>query len=212
MKAKGDWYFDGYEARQQIGTDGRPHRELVYTGEYYGFSRGQDPRPIKAICTAATAVFLLFYILAALSSAPSARVPYIGMPLMLSMAPGAYLILGLVCFWRAEREMTARVCFSSLRRMDRALRVMLFLAVFCLAGCAVRVVQVPACLREAPDRRYLICAVLSCASILFEFFFLRRNPVIIVRDPDPQSARSKELEEKKAGKRGKSPESGEKTG
>jgi len=196
MRGKGDWYFDGYEAREQLGADGRAHRELVYTGEYYGFARGQEPLPVKLVCTAATLVYLLYYILAALSHAATARVPYVGMPLMLTMAPGAYLLIGLVCFWPTEREMTVRACYSSLRRMDRALRIMVPLAGICLAGCIVHAVLTPASLTSSAELRYYICAVLSCAAVIFEFVYLRKKPVIIVRDPEPESARIGELAEK----------------
>jgi len=115
---------------------------------------------------------------------------------MLTMAPGAYLLIGLVCFWPTEREMTVRACYSSLRRMDRALRIMVPLAGICLAGCIVHAVLTPASLTSSAELRYYICAVLSCAAVIFEFVYLRKKPVIIVRDPEPESARIEELAEK----------------
>ena len=197
MRARGDWYFDGYEARTSIGPDGRAHKELIYTGEYYGFARGQDPMPIKLVCTAATLIYLICYVLDAMSGAAIARVPYIGLPLMLSLAPGAYLLIGLGCFLPAEREMTVRVCYSSLRRMDRALRIMLPLVCVSLIGCIVYAFLSPALLTARKELSYLLCAAAASLAVIFEFIYLRKNPVIVVRDPEPESERVRELEEKR---------------
>lgn len=200
MKHRGDWYFEGYEGRSVPGADGRPRRRLVYTGEYYGFARGGNALRRKLLYTLAVAVYLLCYTLNALSSAETARIAYIGMPVMLSVVPAIWLVLGLVCFWPAGEEMTARVLYASLRRMRRALWVMTPLLAVGAVGCVIRFIPRPALLSSGAELLYLLCTIGAFGADCFVLVLLRRDPVVVVRDPEPDSMRERELEEKRRSK------------
>lgn len=194
---KGDWYFDGYEGRKIVDARGRSRSTLIYTGEYYGFARGQNPRPIKLACLAASLVYLIGYLFNALNNSGTAQTFYVGLPLMLSMVPGIYLLIGTGCFLPTKEEMTVRACYASLRRMDRSLRFLVPMLGISVLGGLYHFLRSPSLFASWPDLSYLLCVLLSFAATLFEFRLLRKNPVIIVRNPEPESLRMKDLEQKK---------------
>ena len=180
---KGDWYFDGYESRSSLGSDGRSHNKLVYTGAYYGFAKGYNARVLKITYAGLTFFYLACWFLSAASSSAAARVPYIGMPMMVSLFPGIYLLIGTCCFLPAKAEMTARVYYSSLRRMHRSLMVIVPLLAISSAGCIFYCVFG----RGIPASRELgyVCFILfAFCGTLVEFILLRKRPAVIVRDPD----------------------------
>ncbi len=193
---KGDWYFDGYEGRKIVDNQGKSRSSLIYTGEYYGFARGQDPRPIKLACLSASLVYFLCYFFNALNNSGTAQTFYVGLPLMLSMVPGIYLLIGTGCFMPAKEEMTVRVCYSSLRRMDRSLRFIVPMLTISALGGLYHFIRTPALFASWPDLRYFLFVLLALAATLFEFRLLRKNPVVIVRNPEPESMRMKDLEQK----------------
>lgn len=202
MKGRGDWYFDGYEGRSVPNPDGRPRRQLVYTGEYYGFSGVGKMRGQKLWYTLAVAVYLLCYVSNSLSNGTMAHTAYVGLPVFLSVVPAVWLVIGLVCFWAAGPEMTARTLYSSLRRMKRSLWFITPLLAVGSGGCVVCFILQPSLIRIGAEWLYLLCTFIALGAVCSMLVLMRKNPVVIVRDPEPDSQRMHELEEKnKAGKR-----------
>lgn len=195
MKLKGDWYFDGYEGRSVPGADGRPRRQLVYTGEYYGLAGGRNPRTLKLLSTAAAAVYLGCYILCAMNRCAVSLTVYAGVPVMLSVIPAFWLLIGLGCLWPAGTEMTVRVFYSSLRRMQRAVLFIVPLLGIGLVGSLVRLILEPALFASPSDLLYTLYTAAAFGSAVFELLLLKKNPVVVVRDPQPGSLRIGELEE-----------------
>lgn len=104
-----NWFLRGWEYRDTPGQDGRTHRTLVYTGEYYRLNMDEKSR--RAAKWLAGAVYVLLcavYLAFETTLTQGGFVWYAGAPCLLAILPLFYLGLGVFNLAAAEKRFTYR--------------------------------------------------------------------------------------------------------
>ena len=109
-----DWYFQGWERR----TDENGRKQFVYTGEVYTFPG--DLKRFRSICAGLIEALIALYLLVALLPSEGGMWHYAAIPQLLEPLPLIYLLMGLVCLFRAKEPLTFRDWYASWRRLKYA--------------------------------------------------------------------------------------------
>lgn len=166
-----DWYFQGWERRPDENGKSR----LVYTGERYSFPGGIGS--VRGPAAAMTAGAAVLYLAAALFPPAGGMWRIAAISQLLEILPLVYLVMGLVCLFRAREPMTFRDHYASWRRMERA---SLFSAVLAAVMTGTELVFLILHGGDAPSlpRELLFLAeAAGCAAVsILLWHFIRKHP------------------------------------
>jgi len=115
-----DWFFDGYEEVEFLGTDGKMQKRMDYHGKVYGFEKSPEEMKQQRIRYAVLlGLTLAVWALGCLFMSPmAARLP--GAFFAIVMVPELFYIVGFIRFCFLKEEFNNRKFHQSYKRMEMA--------------------------------------------------------------------------------------------
>lgn len=186
-------YMEGYDARKIETGPGKYKIEYIYIGDYRTFDISGRQFVIMKLGYAMAAVILtVAYILAATLTTSSYRVNYVAIPVLITIVPVVYLLIGAGGYVLVPRMMTPRNYRSSVMITKWSSLAILLLMAAAAALHMAHVIRLGHSLAGQDMEFFLLCLldVFLAAGIFAATFKIkiktvfRNNQMIINKRPD----------------------------
>ena len=176
-KKRLNWYLRGWEYRAVTKKNGKPGRELVFTGEYYRIA--MDKKRRRTLKTAAAAVYVLMcavYLGFETTLTQGGFVWYAGAPCLLAILPLFYLGLGVFNLVASEEYFTYRRMWAAYTRIRVEGKLSALLLGLGTVGQTVFVVSYRNVLSLQPELVMLFGALFCCACAIGLLILEKHTP------------------------------------
>lgn len=179
-----EWFFDGYEEVEYLGTDGKTHKRLDYHGKIYGFE--MEKEKMKKLRIRFAVLMALTFAIWGLGSFHvsrlAARLP--GAIFAIGVVPEIYYIVGFIRFLFLKEEFNNREFHQSYKRMEVASIVKIGIAGLSVLLCICWFIFVDDVKLELNNIITAGCCAAMTAVVGLELKTINDNRYKVLRDKD----------------------------